>query len=73
MVKGIESERRNEAPVVRTIIRGVLTRSLLLRSPDAAVNFVKHQVIRLLRGDVDLGELTFTAALVRSCTRCLCT
>ena len=65
VIKGLESERRNEAPIVRAVVKGVLTRCLADRDAAATIAFVKASIARLLRGEVNFDELTFTAALWR--------
>ncbi|CAM9752791.1 unnamed protein product, partial [Discosporangium mesarthrocarpum] len=71
LIKGFPSERRSECGLVRRVVRGVIER--LLPSGGAeeegarrAVEFVKHEVRRLLTGGCTAAEVTLTTALWRS-------
>eukprot|EP00887_Chlorella_sp_A99_P005178 scaffold1.g5178.t1 len=65
IVKGIRSMWRQAAPIMRTTLHGALVRIIMQGDVEAAVRFVEGEVLRLLLGRVDLGELVMTGGLWR--------
>lgn len=61
--KGIETVRRDNCGLVRTVIDASLRMILVERAPERAVEFVKSSVRDLLMGRVDISELIITKAL----------
>jgi len=62
-MKGIESVRRDNCSLVRNTINTCLSKLLIERDVDAAVEFVKNTVASLLQNKVDLSMLVITKAL----------
>jgi DNA polymerase delta subunit 1 len=61
--KGIETVRRDNCGMVRTVVDTALRIILMERDTQKAVEFVKASVRDLLMGKVDLSELVITKAL----------
>ncbi|KAF8288963.1 putative DNA polymerase delta catalytic subunit [Trypanosoma cruzi] len=58
--KGIETVRRDNCPLVASVISGVLNRILIQRSVDSAVEFVKGTIRDLLLNRLDISHLVIT-------------
>ncbi|KAG8345457.1 DNA polymerase family B exonuclease domain [Trypanosoma vivax] len=58
--KGIETVRRDNCPLVASVISGVLNRILIQRSEASAVEFVKGTIRDLLLNRLDISQLVIT-------------
>lgn len=65
LVKGIESQRRTAAPLLRRTLRRFLHTALLQGDVVSALEGAARALHRLPSGDVDLAELVMTAGLWR--------
>lgn len=64
--KGIETVRRDNCPLVATLISGVLNRILVQRSVQGAIDFVKGTISDLLMNRLDISHLVITKAFTKS-------
>ncbi|KAI9178746.1 DNA-directed DNA polymerase delta [Blastocladiella emersonii ATCC 22665] len=64
--KGIETVRRDNAPLVAHVIDTSLRMILMDRNVDAAVEFVKRTIADLLQNRIDLSQLVITKALSKT-------
>lgn len=61
--KGIETVRRDNCGLVRTVIDSCLRTILMERDTEKAAQIVRNAVRDLLMGKVDISELIITKAL----------
>jgi len=61
--KGIESVRRDNCMLVRSLVDTVLTKILIDRNVPGAVDYVKETVSDLLQNKIDLSHLVITKAI----------
>ena len=61
--KGIETVRRDNCALVRTVIDTCLRTILMENDTQKAIDYVKSSVKELLMGKVDISELIITKAL----------
>lgn len=64
--KGIETVRRDNCPLVASVISGVLNRILIQRSVESAVEFVKGTIRDLLLNRLDISHLVITKAFSKA-------
>lgn len=64
--KGIETVRRDNCPLIASLISGVLNRILIQRSVESAVEFVKGTISDLLLNRLDISHLVITKAFTKS-------
>nr|CCC89437.1 putative DNA polymerase delta catalytic subunit [Trypanosoma congolense IL3000] len=64
--KGIETVRRDNCPLVASVISGVLNRILIQRSVESAVEFVKGTIRDLLLNRLDISQLVITKSFSKS-------
>ena len=64
--KGIETVRRDNCPLVASVISGVLNRILIQRSLSTAVDFVKGTISDLLMNRLDISHLVITKAFSKA-------
>ncbi|ESL09236.1 DNA polymerase delta catalytic subunit [Trypanosoma rangeli SC58] len=64
--KGIETVRRDNCPLVASVISGVLNRILIQRSVDSAVEFVKGTIRDLLLNRLDISHLVITKSFSKA-------
>jgi DNA polymerase delta subunit 1 len=64
--KGIETVRRDNCGLVRTMIDKCLTTILMERNPKKAESYVKSTIASLLQNKVDISELIITKQLNKS-------
>eukprot|EP01028_Stygiella_incarcerata_P012084 TRINITY_DN7264_c0_g1_i1.p1 TRINITY_DN7264_c0_g1~~TRINITY_DN7264_c0_g1_i1.p1 ORF type:complete len:1124 (-),score=299.58 TRINITY_DN7264_c0_g1_i1:209-3406(-) len=64
--KGIETVRRDNCLLVKTVITTVLNKILIERSVQDAVDYVKSTISDLLRNRIDISMLVITKALSKS-------
>ncbi|KEG11952.1 DNA polymerase delta catalytic subunit [Trypanosoma grayi] len=64
--KGIETVRRDNCPLVASIISGVLNRIIIQRSVESAVEFVKGTIRDLLLNRLDISHLVITKAFSKA-------
>ena len=64
--KGIETVRRDNCPLVASVISGVLNRILIQRSLSTAVEFVKGTISDLLMNRLDISHLVITKAFAKA-------
>lgn len=59
-VKGLEVDRRDVPPFVRTVCRAVLEEAMLRGSVEGALRVCRAEIQRLLSGNVSLGDLVLS-------------
>nr|BAJ78751.1 DNA polymerase delta catalytic subunit [Euborellia plebeja] len=64
--KGIETVRRDNCPLVASIMNKSLEKLLVDRDPDGAVAFVKQMISDLLCNRIDISQLVVTKELARA-------
>ncbi|ORC90659.1 DNA polymerase delta catalytic subunit [Trypanosoma theileri] len=64
--KGIETVRRDNCPLVASIVSGVLNRILIQRSVESAVEYVKGTIRDLLLNRLDISHLVITKAFSKA-------
>ena len=64
--KGIETVRRDNCPLVATLIGTCLRKILIDRNPNGAVDFAKQTISDLLCNRVDISNLIITKELTKS-------
>lgn len=64
--KGIETVRRDNCALVRTVLNVCLRMILIDRKPQNAVAYAKDAIGRLVRGQVDLSELVVTKGYTKT-------
>ncbi|KAI9221526.1 DNA polymerase family B-domain-containing protein [Blastocladiella britannica] len=64
--KGIETVRRDNAPLVAHVIDTALRKILVERDVPGAVEFVKRTIADLLQNKVDLSQLVISKALAKA-------
>ena len=64
--KGIETVRRDNAPIVANVISGVLNRILIQRSLESAIEYVKGTISDLLLNRLDISQLVITKTYSKS-------
>lgn len=62
---GIETIRRDSAPIVSEIISTSLNYILIEKNPDLAVEYIKTQIGHLLSGEIDISKLILTKQLAK--------
>ena len=63
---GIVLKRRDNAPIVKRIYKGVIDILLNKRNLNAAISYYKLAIRNLLKGEVDIDELVITKSLKSS-------
>ena len=61
--KGIETVRRDSCSLVKIIVQEALHQLLILKDPDAAINYCKGMISDLLQNRIDLSLLVITKGL----------
>lgn len=64
--KGIETVRRDNAPLTANLVNSCLKKLLIDRDPDSAVAFAKQTISDLLCNRIDISQLIITKELTRS-------
>jgi DNA polymerase delta subunit 1 len=64
--KGIETVRRDNCPLIASVISGSLNRILIQRSVESAIEFVKGTVSDLLMNRLDISQLVITKAFSKA-------
>eukprot|EP00300_Choanocystis_sp_HF-7_P042836 c9517_g1_i1.p1 GENE.c9517_g1_i1~~c9517_g1_i1.p1 ORF type:complete len:1127 (+),score=275.29 c9517_g1_i1:141-3383(+) len=64
--KGIETVRRDNAPIVRNMIQMCLDKILIDRSVESAKDYAKSVIADLLQNKIDLSLLVISKALTKS-------
>ncbi|KAJ1670216.1 DNA-directed DNA polymerase delta, partial [Spiromyces aspiralis] len=64
--KGLEMVRRDNCPLVPTVIETCLRKMLIDRDVDGAMGYVKEVISDLLQNKVDLSQLVITKQLSRT-------
>ncbi|ORZ39935.1 DNA polymerase delta catalytic subunit [Catenaria anguillulae PL171] len=64
--KGIETVRRDNAPLVAHVIDTCLRKILMDRDVDGAIDFVKRTIADLLQNKVDLSQLVISKQLAKA-------
>lgn len=64
--KGIETVRRDNCPLAKSVVETVLDRILVHRNVDMAVEYVKGVISDLLQNKTDLSDLVITKALSKT-------
>lgn len=66
MIVGIETVRRDNAPIVATLIKDSLETLLIKNDSNAAVEHVKDVIRKLMKGDIDISSLIITKELAKA-------
>ncbi|KAL0270218.1 UNVERIFIED_CONTAM: hypothetical protein PYX00_007691 [Menopon gallinae] len=64
--KGLETVRRDNAPLVANVITTCLQKILIDRNPDGAVTYAKKVIADLLCNRIDVSQLVITKELTRN-------
>ncbi|XP_018024640.2 DNA polymerase delta catalytic subunit-like [Hyalella azteca] len=64
--KGIETVRRDIAPIVANLINNCLQKILIDRNPNGAVEFAKQTIADLLCNRIDISQLVITKELTKT-------
>nr|BCB92279.1 DNA polymerase delta catalytic subunit [Cyzicus gifuensis] len=64
--KGIETVRRDNCPLVASLINTCLKKILMDRDPDGAVDFAKMTISSLLLNQLDISQLIITKELTKT-------
>jgi len=64
--KGLETVRRDNCPLVATVMNTCLERILVKRDPQGAIEFVKSVISDLLRNKMDISQLVITKELTKT-------
>ncbi|XP_065070198.1 DNA polymerase delta catalytic subunit-like [Rhopilema esculentum] len=64
--KGIETVRRDNSPLVSSLISTCLQKLLIDRDPDGAVNYTKQVISDLLCNRIDISQLVITKELTKT-------
>lgn len=64
--KGIETVRRDNAPLTANLINNCLKKLLIDRDPDSAIAFAKQTISDLLCNRIDISQLIITKELTRT-------
>ncbi|XP_039267108.2 DNA polymerase delta catalytic subunit-like [Styela clava] len=64
--KGIETVRRDNAPLTANLINSCLQKLLIDRDPDSAVAFAKQTISDLLCNRIDISQLIITKELTKT-------
>lgn len=64
--KGIETVRRDNAPLTANLVNSCLKKLLIDRDPDAAVAYAKEAISDLLCNRIDISQLIITKELTKS-------
>jgi len=64
--KGIETVRRDNAPLVARLINNCLQKLLIDRDPDGAIAYTKNIISDLLCNRIDIAELVITKELTKT-------
>ncbi|KAF2360847.1 DNA-directed DNA polymerase family B exonuclease domain [Trinorchestia longiramus] len=64
--KGIETVRRDNAPIVANLINNCLQKILIDRNPEGAVDYAKQTIADLLCNRIDISQLVITKELTKT-------
>ena len=64
--KGIETVRRDNAPLVANLINTCLQKILIDRNPDGAIDYAKQIISDLLCARIDISQLVITKELTKT-------
>lgn len=64
--KGLETVRRDNCPLVATVMNTCLERILIHKDPNGAVEFAKGIISDLLRNKLDISQLVITKELTKT-------
>ena len=64
--KGIETVRRDNCQLVKDVVDTSLRAILINKAPDAAINYIKTQISKLLMNEMDMSKLVITKALTKT-------
>ena len=64
--KGIETVRRDNCPLVATMLSGVLNRILIQKSVQSAIDYVKGTISDLLMNRLDISQLVVSKAFSKA-------
>ena len=64
--KGIETVRRDNCPLVQTLIQTCLNKILIDRDVEGAKKYAKQVISDLLQNKIDMSQLVITKALTKS-------
>ncbi|CAG7820515.1 unnamed protein product [Allacma fusca] len=64
--KGLETVRRDNCPLVATVMNACLEKILVNRDPQGAVEFAKSVISDLLRNKLDISQLVITKELTKT-------